>query len=353
MRAGLRGLTDRILGRGQAALTVPPLDGAWKPNTRLEDAPQGYASAAPHSLVLRGGEPLWASGAQVLGRAGPVLTAPAEVTALALSPDDQLAVAAVGAGVQIGEARPEALRALGCVTGLAFDAAGGLWISAGSTVNPFPAWSRDFLEQRRSGQLWYYAEGQLRLVAEGLGWPWGLLVEGGGVILSESWEKRLVHFDKAGRSQVLVADLPGYPAGLARGGSGGTWLSLFAPRSPLLELVLREPKYRREMMEEVPPAFWIAPALASGRHFSEPMQGGALKQMGQLKPWAPSLSGGLVVEFNAAWTPVRSLHSRAGGRRHGITALGQHGETLWLASTGGDEIVAVSLTEEGQDATGH
>lgn len=150
--------------------------------------------------------------------------------------------------MQIGEARPETLRTLNCVTGLAFDAKGDLWIAVGSTISPFPARSRDFLEQRHSGQLWHYADGQLRPVAEGLAWPWGLLVEDDGVILSESWQKRLVRFNKDGRSQVLVADLPGYPAGLARGGNGGIWLALFAPRIRLLELVLREPKYRREMM---------------------------------------------------------------------------------------------------------
>lgn len=94
----MRGLTDRILGRGTAALTVPPLDGAWRPNTLLEDAPQGYASPAPHSLVLQDGAPLWASGAQVMGLAGPVLTAAGEITALAPSPDGHLAVGRLGQG---------------------------------------------------------------------------------------------------------------------------------------------------------------------------------------------------------------------------------------------------------------
>ena len=44
---------ERFLGRGRAAVTVPPLDGALKPNNRLEDAPRGLASHAPDNLVAQ------------------------------------------------------------------------------------------------------------------------------------------------------------------------------------------------------------------------------------------------------------------------------------------------------------
>jgi hypothetical protein len=119
--------------------------------------------------------------------------------------------------------------------------------------------------------------------------------------------------------------------------------TVFAPRSPLIEFVLREPKYRRAMMAEVAPENWIAPALQSGLSFHEPMQGGALKQMGILKPWAPTRSYGLVVEVNENFVPIRSLHSRAGGRRHGITSAVESGGCLWLTSKGGDEVVTITL----------
>ena len=77
----------------------------------------------------------------------------------------------------------------------------------------------------------------------------------------------------------------------------------------VLELVLREPEYRHAMMAEVDPRYWIAPALRSGQSFLEPMQGGALKQMGILKPWAPSLSYGLVLRLSPDFIALQSLHS--------------------------------------------
>ena len=87
----------------------------------------------------------------------------------------------------------------------------------------------------------------------------------------------------------------------------------------------------------------IRDRLSSGRDFREPLQGGSIKSMGILKPWAPTRSYGLVVRLDAGFAPVSSLHSRADGRRHGITsALEWRGE-LWLASRGGDELVAAPL----------
>lgn len=345
MIAALRTLSDRLLGRGTAALTVPPLDGALKPNARLEEAAPGIAARAPCALTDRNGTILWAEGRQVVGEGGPVSDAGAEITAMAASPAGRLAVAAEGLGIAIDGAVPPALSGLSCVTALAFDGEEVLWIAVGSTVNPFAEWSRDFLELRRSGQVLRYDLGPrtATVVAARLAFPFGLLPAPGGPVVSEAWAKRLIRLDASGRASEVIGDLPGYPAGLAPSSGGGAWLALFAPRGPLLELVLREPAYRRAMMAEVAPEFWIAPALRSGQSFREPMQGGALKQMGILKPWAPSRSCGLVVELSRDFVPLQSLHSRAGGRRHGVTSVLESGGRLWVAAKGGDEVLRMDM----------
>lgn len=343
MIGAVRRISDRLLGRGSAALTVPPLDGALRPDNRLEEAPAGIAAQAPDCLVLKDGKPAWSEGSRLMWEGGEIAAAPGEITALAVSPAGRLAIAAESAGVTIdGQVLP-ALAGISCVTALAFEGEAALWIAVGSTVNLIGEWSKDFLEMRRAGRVLRYdiAAGALKPVAERLGYPRGLLWTPSGMLVSEAWEKRVIRLDASGRTTQLIEDLPGYPAGLATSASGGFWLALFAPRGPLIELVLREPTYRRAMMREVDPAYWIAPALSSGSSFLEPMQGGALKQMGILKPWAPTRSYGLVVELNADFTPVQSLHSRAGGRRHGITSVLDVDGELWAASRGGNEIVRI------------
>lgn len=342
MLATLKTFSDRLLGRGTAALTVPPLDGAMRPNNRLEDAPAGIAATAPDCLTLHRGKPAWSEGSRMMSAAGQIADAGGAITAMA-SEGGRLAQAIAGNGVRIDGAAPQGLSGLDCVTALAFEGDGALWIAVGSTVNSADQWQRDLLELRRTGQLLRYdiGTGELRLVAEGLGYPNGLIWTADGVVVCEAWTVRLMRYDGNGRPTPLVSDLPGYPAGISRSSRGGFWLSLFAPRSPLIELVLREPAYRRAMMRDVEPQYWVAPALSSGRSFFEPMQGGALKQMGMLKPWAPTRSYGLVVEFSSNFTPVQSLHSRAGGRRHGVTSALEQDGVLWLTSKGGDEVLQI------------
>jgi hypothetical protein len=145
-----------------------------------------------------------------------------------------------------------------------------------------------------------------------------------------------------------LADLPGYPGRIAAA-EGGYWLALFAPRSQLVELVLREPRYRRRMLAEVPQPYWIAPRLRSGRSFYEPLQGGGVKHLGILKPWAPAMSAGLCVRLDVGFQPTASLHSRADGHTHGITGVVERGETVYAAARGDGVVVALPRTSVGDD----
>ncbi len=118
---------------------------------------------------------------------------------------------------------------------------------------------------------------------------------------------------------------------------------MFAARTQLIEFVLREPVLRRRMLAEVDPAYWIAPALNSGQSFLEPLQGAGVKQMGQLKPWAPPRSYGLVVRLDPKGLPLFSLHSRVGGIHHGIVAAAECGDRLYVLSRGSGRLLVLPL----------
>lgn len=345
---------DRFLGRGEASVTVPPLDGALKPNNLLEEAPAAFSAPEPDNLVLLGDRALYSSGVRVLCGQEELLAALSPVTAMAASRAGVLAVASVAEGVQFFDAsmRPfgRAVDTLKGVTAMTFLDDGALVVCVGAAERPTSEWQRDLLTHGRSGSIWRIAveNGEKTRIAAGLAFPNGVLGDGAGnLIVSESWRKRLIRIPaKGGAAAQVLEDLPGYPARLAPSERGGYWLCVFAPRSQLIEFVLREPKYRAAMMAEVDPRYWIAPTLRSGVSFREPMQGGALKQMGILKPWAPTRSYGLAIELNRDFQPVRSLHSRAGGRRHGITSALDHGGRLWLTSKGGDAVIALETKQQ-------
>jgi hypothetical protein len=176
-----------------------------------------------------------------------------------------------------------------------------------------------------SGSVWRVdlAAGRASKLAGDLAFPYGILATapGGGVVVAESWRHRLIRIrPEGGAVEPVLTKLPGYPARLAAGADGGAWLCLFAPRNRLIEFVLEEDHYRADMMREVERSHWIAPALSSGAGFLEPLQCGGVKTMGIHKPWSPTRSYGLLVRLDGNLRPVASFHSRANGRRHGITS---------------------------------
>jgi len=348
-----------IFRRGESSLSVPILDGALKPNNLLEQAPVLAEHAEFEDIALGpDGELYAACGSAVVrvsstGAIAQVASFDGTVTALAFLPGGGLCVAlgsrvvvdAAAAGRRViegAEGKPFV-----AVNALHAEADGSLLICDGSAARPYPEWSRDLMEKRRSGRLLRVGRtgGTATVLAAGLGYAFGAMVDGQGrTLVSESWRHQ-VSVVGNGRGTPAISALPGYPARMAPAAKGGLWLSLFACRTQLVEFVLRESDYRREMLRTVDPKYWVAPALSSGADFLEPLQGGSVKQMGILKPWAPPRSYGLAVLFNADFIPVLSLHSRTGGRHHGVVAIAERGDDLFVLSKGAGRILRLSLSQ--------
>ena len=158
-------------------------------------------------------------------------------------------------------------------------------------------------------------------IAGDLAYPYGLLEDGGSVVVSESWRSALTRISPgaAGRNEPVLENLPAYPSRLSRGATTRIWLALFAPRSQLVEFVLSEDRYRRRMIDEIDADYWVAPCLRSGRSPLEPTQQGGVKQLGVLKPWSPSRSYGLVARLDRRLSSDRQPSQpgeRAPARRH-------------------------------------
>src|SRR6185437_8238384 len=122
------------------------------------------------------------------------------------------------------------------------------------------------------------------------------------------------------------------------------WLAFFAPRRQLTEFVLQEDDYRREMMETIPPESWIGPDFADGSSEEQPLQAGSVRQMGIMKPWAPSRSYGLVVHLDRSMAPTASYHSRADGSTHGVASIVEWGGQLYAASRGAGALIRLGLS---------
>lgn len=356
MIAALRNRIDHFFGRGEASITVPVMDGALKPNEALDAMEPAFELAGVDNLTAGPGGALWASqGSDLLRLDGgtPVTQArfSSPISALAVSDAGRLAVGLTGGRVLLlsdPKGKPEAEVAASCPTALLFLAEDKLAIANGSDRNPADKWQRDLMSGGRSGSLILWTPAETRTIAGGLAWPAGLALDREHqLVVSEAWAHRLLRVDPEwGKIDNVPLDrLPAYPGRIVGAVDGGFWLACFAPRNQLVEFVLKEPEYRSRMMATMDEQFWVAPNLRSGRDFREALQGGGVKQMGVLKPWAPTLSYGLVVRLSPELAPEASLHSRANGAVHGITSLAALPGKLWVGAKGDGKILAIETAE--------
>jgi len=345
----------RWLGRESRSLAVPVLDGALKANRVLDEADVVAGLDAPEDLASDGAS-LYASDGARLVRLAPTREEVARferpITALAGLPDGGIAVALGGTELRIVGGARDGLRVaqiagrpLHAVNALSAAGSDRLLATDGSLAQPAERWKHDLMELGRTGRVFELdlARGEGRELASGLDFAFGACAsDAGETWVCESWRHRVLALGRDGARRVVVEDLPGYPSRLAPARGGGWWLTCFAMRTQLVEFVLRETAFRKRMLREVDPRYWIAPSLRSGTSFLEPLQLAHLKTMGVVKPWAPPRSYGLVIRLDERGALVGSLHSRFDGTHHGIVSAVEHGGALYLLSKGSARVLRVT-----------
>ena len=350
---------------------IPPMDGALSPNSRLDTltaldleltAPDDVASDGNGGLLVSSDTQLLAVDPQ--GQSRVLASFPTPLSAFVRLNDGTLVVALDGEGLQRLDATGQPLEsassangtALAGITALAADSDGGLYFTVGSTRHPAAEWARDLMECNRDGLLGYWRPGsEAKLLRSGLAFPNGALVENDGhhLIITESWNHSVTRYpiqgDQLGTPQVLIDNMPGYPARISAAAGGGYWLAAFAMRTLLVELILKEKAVKQDMMKSLPPDLWIRPALSSTGSHLEPLQMGAMKQLGIRKPWAPPRSYGLLLRLNSDAEVIDSLHSRFDGHHHGIMAAREIDGRLLIVSKGANSLLSAPLEQPGEE----
>ena len=226
-----------------------------------------------------------------------------------------------------------------CITALAPARDGALLVANGSATNGPADWKRDLMEKNASGSVWRIEPATRRAHATG---------RRSRLSLRPARRRRLRRRLRK-LAQRADADFPG--AGGRSDAGAGRPSRLSQPavarrrRRDLARPVRAAQPARRIRAERRPlsPAHdqrdrprLLGRALPSRRAASplEPTQQGGVRQLGVLKPWSPSRSYGLVARLDAAYRPIASFHSRANGRRHGVTSCLAHRGTPLLRRQG-------------------
>jgi sugar lactone lactonase YvrE len=352
---------EQIVFRNRDQHAIPAMDGAISPNDRL-DALAAVGEPIPGADDVtegRDGAIYVSGGRQVFRLTGEgyesrsvFASFEGNAGGLAVHPDGRLLVCVAGHGLAAIDADGRQTwvttvedQPLRCLTSVSAAADGTIFLADGTTAYEPDDWCRDLMAKNHLGRLVACGPelAAPRVLLRDLYYPNGLETAAGDVWFTESWNHRVsrARIDGRGieRPQVVIGNLPGYPSRLGRAAGGGFWLSVFGVRTHLVEFVLREDEYREEMIRTMPPSLWVAPALSTSNHCHEPMQFGSIKALGIEKPWAPPRSYGLVMRIDADGDPVESMHSRVGGRYHGVTAAREVAQGLVIVAKGSGRIL--------------
>ncbi|MGI6871837.1 MULTISPECIES: SMP-30/gluconolactonase/LRE family protein [Amycolatopsis] len=345
---------------------IPPLDGGLTPNDELDAVATAIGGLTePEDVCLDERGDLYVSTAdRVVRVSGPdfrhsevFATLPGPAGALEPGPDGLL-VGVAGTGLmrlgrdgaaELVTAADESGVPIHCPTDVALAGDGTIYLTDGSTRHHGRDWVRDLMEQNARGRLLRHdpRSGRTTVLAGGLAYASGVSLTPGqdALVVCEAWAHRVRLYPLAGGAgRTLRENLPGYP-GRINPAPGGYWLAMFALRTQLVEFVLTQRDYVEEMMRTIEPDYWIRPALRGLDSGLEPLQGGQIRKLGVIKPWAPPRSYGLVARLDEEGYVVSSMHSRGGGRRHGVTSARQCGSRLFIAVHGGDQVLVTGAGE--------
>lgn len=162
-----------------------------------------------------------------------------------------------------------------------------------------------------------------------------------------------ISLDRAGRpivsqlERASIVDMAGtvrqsgYPAylGRIRKTDTGYLMACLSRRDPLIEFLKTEKEFVAEMKARIEPRHWISPRSNPEFNHDFPIELGATRLFGEVKPWAPSFSYGLVIEMDEHLMPIGSAHSRANGTRHAISDVCLWNGDLIAASRASGEIL--------------
>ena len=322
-----------------------PLEGALGPNGRLDDADAFPITKPDATCVNRDGQLLVSSGCDVLliphWGEEPELwgTYDAPVTALAASAGGRIAVGLSGGRIVVRNAAGQPLPGWTLTTSpcavvdclfLSEDvlAAVDHGYGPGEPILSLAPWD----PVARGQVIGVSRTGEQHVIATGLHCPMGIARgPDGALVVTELERARVV--DVSGK--VHQSGYPAYLSRIRRVGEGYA-LACLSRRDPLIEFLKTEREFVAKMKANIDPRHWISPRATPEFSHDFPIELGATRLFGEIKPWAPSFSYGLVIETDRAMTPVGSAHSRANGIRHAISDV-----TAWNGS-----LIAVSRASE-------
>ena len=143
---------------------------------------------------------------------------------------------------------------------------GTVFFTDSSRIYSIDRWKADVVENTSSGRLLRRdPDGSVSVVIDGLRFANGvaLAADESYVAVAETAGRTVVRRwltgDRAGQTDHLAADLPGYPDNIALGSDGLVWVTVASPKDPVVEKLMRGPMPLRRAVWRMPEALQPKP----------------------------------------------------------------------------------------------
>jgi ribose transport system permease protein len=146
---------------------------------------------------------------------------------------------------------------------------GKVYFSDASTRFTSEQWHLEFLESRANGRVLCYEPetGRATTIIKNHCMPNGICVshDGQSLLINSTNLSRVDRYwlagPRKGTLEPFAVNLPGLPDNINRASDGGYWLAFAGMRTPVFDLAVRHPGFRRRMIKELPTDEWLVPQM--------------------------------------------------------------------------------------------
>lgn len=187
-------------------------------------------------------------------------------------------------------------------------------------------WAADSLEMRGNGRLLVYdpRTNKTGVALTNLIFPGGVCVEANGssLLVAETWACRVIRYwfdgPRKGKSERVVENLPAFVGNISRSSDGRYWLAMLGLRSPLHDLAMQTPGFRKRMAQRVAYDEWLY----------------------------PNFNAGLVIKISETGEVIDCLWDPEGQRYSTPSSAREHRGHLYVGGTFNNRIYRIQLRDE-------
>lgn len=184
-------------------------------------------------------------------------------------------------------------------------------------------WASDSLEMRGNGRIICYdpKTDQSKVVLPNLIFPNGICVEGNGesLLFAERWSGTVSRFwfagSKKGKVDPVLPNLPGFTDNINRTSDGNYYVAIIGVRTPVHDLAMEMPGFRKRMSQRVAPDEWLY----------------------------PNFNGGMIIKFSPAGKILECLWDAKGGSHATLSSMAEHHGRLYLGGVFNNQIGVINL----------